>query len=56
MKLVGDPISRDEFGIIFPKGSELVTAFNAGIASVKADGFLGYLYYKWFLDYSPAAS
>jgi ABC-type amino acid transport substrate-binding protein len=56
VKLVGEPISRDEFGIIFPKGSELVAAFNAGIASVKADGFLDYLYYKWFLDYTPAAS
>ena len=54
VKLVGEPISRDEFGIIFPIGSELVEAFNAGIASVKADGFLDYLYYKWFIDYVAA--
>jgi polar amino acid transport system substrate-binding protein len=56
VKLVGDPISEDEFGIIFPKGSELVEAFNAGIASVKADGFLDFLYHKWFFDFTPAAS
>jgi polar amino acid transport system substrate-binding protein len=55
VKLVGEPISRDEFGIIFPIGSELVEAFNAGIASVRADGFLDFLYYKWFFDYVPAA-
>ncbi len=55
VKLTGDPISKDEFGIVFPKGSELVSAFNAGITSVKADGFLDYLYHKWFFDYAPAA-
>ena len=56
VELIGDAISKDEFGIIFPKGSELVSAFNAGIASVKADGFLDYLYHKWFFDFKPAAS
>ncbi|MBW4439383.1 MAG: transporter substrate-binding domain-containing protein [Pleurocapsa minor GSE-CHR-MK-17-07R] len=55
VKLVGEPISRDEFGIIFPIGSELVPAFDAAIASVTADGFLDFLYYKWFFDYVPAA-
>jgi polar amino acid transport system substrate-binding protein len=53
---VGEPISRDEFGIIFPIGSDLVEAFDAGIASVVEDGFLDYLYNKWFFDYVPAAS
>jgi ABC-type amino acid transport substrate-binding protein len=56
VKLVGEPISRDEFGIIFPLESELVEAFNAGIASVKEDGYLDYLYYKWFFDFTPVAS
>lgn len=55
VKLVGDPISRDEFGIIFPKGSDLVEPLNAGIASLKADGFLDFLYYKWFFDFTPGA-
>jgi polar amino acid transport system substrate-binding protein len=55
VELVGEPISRDEFGIIFPIGSELVAPFNEAIASVKADGFLDFLYYKWFFDYTPGA-
>ncbi len=55
VKLVGEPISKDEFGIIFPLGSDLVAPFNAAIASVKADGFLDYLYHKWFFDFTPAS-
>lgn len=55
VELIGEPISRDEFGIIFPIGSELVEPFNAAIASMTADGFLDFLYYKWFIDYVPAA-
>lgn len=54
VKLVGDPISRDEFGFIFPLGSDLVEPINAGIESMREDGFLDYLYYKWFFDYQPA--
>jgi len=45
VKLVGDPISKDEFGLVFPKGSDLVAPMNAAIASIKADGFSDYLYY-----------
>jgi len=55
VKLVGDPISKDEMGFIFPKGSELVQPVNEAIASMKTDGFLDYLYYKWFIAYTPAA-
>ena len=55
VKLVGEPISRDEVGIIFPLGSDLVEPINAGIASLKADGYLDFLYYKWFIDYVPAS-
>ncbi|MCS7071564.1 MAG: transporter substrate-binding domain-containing protein, partial [Anaerolinea sp.] len=51
--LIGAPISRDEFGIIFPIGSDLVEPFNAGIASIRNDGFLDFLYNKWFFDYTP---
>lgn len=54
VKLVGEPLSRDEFGIIFPIGSELVEPFNAGIASIKEDGYLDFLYNRWFFDYKPA--
>ena len=55
LELVGEPISRDEFGIIFPIGSELVEPFNAGIASLSQDGYLDFLYHKWFFDYTPGA-
>jgi polar amino acid transport system substrate-binding protein len=52
--LIGDPIQKDEMGFIFPKDSELVEPINAALASVKEDGFLDYLYYKWFIHYQPA--
>jgi len=52
--LVGDPISKDEMGFIFPKGSDLVEPINAAIASMQEDGFLDFLYYKWFIDFVPA--
>lgn len=55
LHLVGEPISRDEFGVIFPIGSELVEPFDAAIESLRADGFLDFLYYKWFFDYTPGA-
>ena len=54
VKLVGPPISEDSMGFIFPKGSDLVAPINAAIDSVKEDGFLDYLYYKWFLVFEPA--
>ena len=52
LKLVGDPLGTEDFGFIFPKGSELVPAMNAAIASMRADGTLDALNQKWFLDYS----
>ncbi len=51
-KLVGDPMGTEDFGFIFPKGSELVPAMNAGIAALKADGTIEALNKKWFLDYT----
>ncbi|HEX3049049.1 MAG TPA: transporter substrate-binding domain-containing protein, partial [Aggregatilineaceae bacterium] len=51
VKTVGEPISDDPYGIIFTKDSDLVAPFNAAIASMKEDGFLDFLYYKWFIDF-----
>ncbi|NNU79315.1 transporter substrate-binding domain-containing protein [Halovulum dunhuangense] len=51
-KLVGDPLGSEDFGFIYPKGSDLVPVFNAGIAALEADGTLDALNTKWFLDYS----
>jgi polar amino acid transport system substrate-binding protein len=51
LKLIGDPLGTEDFGFIFPKGSDLVAPINAAIASMRADGTLETLTTKWFLDY-----
>ncbi len=50
-KLVGEAMGSEDFGFIFPKGSDLVAPINAGIASLKEDGSLDKLNTIWFLDY-----
>jgi polar amino acid transport system substrate-binding protein len=52
LKIIGEPLGTEEFGFIFPKGSDLVAPINAAIASMKADGTLEALNTKWFLEYS----
>lgn len=52
LKIVGEPLGTEDFGFIFPKGSDLVGPMNAAIASMRADGTLDALNTKWFLDYS----
>lgn len=54
LKIVGDAIKSEEFGFIFPPGSDLVAPFNAGIAALRADGTLDALDTKWFFAYDPA--
>ncbi|MCV6584797.1 MAG: transporter substrate-binding domain-containing protein [Marinibacterium sp.] len=51
LKIIGDPLGTEDFGFIFPKGSDLVEPINAAIASMEADGTLEALNTKWFLDY-----
>ena len=51
LKLIGEALGTEDFGFIFPKGSDLVAPFNAAIASMKADGTIDALNKKWFLDY-----
>ncbi|WP_157014535.1 transporter substrate-binding domain-containing protein [Mesorhizobium xinjiangense] len=51
LKVVGGPLGSEDFGFIFPKGSDLVAPFNAAIASMQADGTFDALNKKWFLDY-----
>ena len=50
-KLTGEPMGTEDFGFIFPKGSDLVAPINAAIAALKADGTFDALNKKWFLDY-----
>ena len=51
LKLVGEALGTEEFGFIFPKGSDLVEPMNAAIASMRDDGTISALDKKWFLDY-----
>ena len=50
-KLVGEPMGTEDFGFIFPKGSDLVAPIDAAIAELKADGTLDALNTRWFLEY-----
>ena len=52
LKIVGAPLGTEDFGFIFPKGSDLVGPMNAAIASMRADGTLDALNTKWFLEYA----
>ena len=38
LKIIGEPMGAEDFGFIFPKGSDLVAPVNAAIAELKADG------------------
>ncbi|MEZ5886741.1 MAG: transporter substrate-binding domain-containing protein [Paracoccaceae bacterium] len=51
LKIIGTPLASEDFGFIFPKGSDLVAPVNAAIADMKADGTIEALNKKWFLDY-----
>ena len=51
LKIVGEPLGTEDFGFIFPKGSDLVAPINAAIADMAEDGTLSALNTKWFLDY-----
>lgn len=51
LKIIGQPLGTEDFGFIFPKGSDLVSAMNAAIQSMKDDGTIDALNKKWFLDY-----
>ncbi|MEM6464159.1 MAG: transporter substrate-binding domain-containing protein [Pseudomonadota bacterium] len=51
LKLVGEALGTEDFGFIFPKGSDLVAPINAAIAAMKSDGTIDALNTKWFLEY-----
>ncbi|WP_107498245.1 transporter substrate-binding domain-containing protein [Thalassobius sp. I31.1] len=51
LQIVGGPLGTEDFGFIFPKGSDLVEPMNAAIAAMQADGTMDALNTKWFLDY-----
>lgn len=51
LKIVGEKLGTEDFGFIFPKGSDLVAPINAAIADMTADGTIDALNTKWFLDF-----
>jgi polar amino acid transport system substrate-binding protein len=51
LKVVGETLGTEDFGFIFPKGSDLVAPMNAAIRSLGEDGILQQLNKKWFFDY-----
>lgn len=53
LKIVGDAIKSEEFGIIFTPGSDLIEPFNTAIAALASDGTLDELNTKWFFEYDP---
>jgi polar amino acid transport system substrate-binding protein len=48
LQLVGPPISSDQLGFIFPKGSDLVQPVNAALTEMRASGKLDELAQKYF--------
>jgi polar amino acid transport system substrate-binding protein len=50
LKLVGESLSSDQLGFVFPKGSDLVEPFNLALAELRANGTMDRLAEKYFTD------
>lgn len=50
LMLVGDSLSSDQLGFIFPKGSDLVEPINMALEELKANGTMEELAQKYFTD------
>lgn len=48
VKAVGEQMMAHQYGIGFPKGSELTAKVNGALANMKADGRYDAIYEKWF--------
>ena len=53
VKVVGKQMMAQEYGIGFPKGSDLVPKVNAALANMKQDGRYNAIYQKWFGTLPP---
>ncbi|MCB5409034.1 transporter substrate-binding domain-containing protein [Pseudogemmobacter faecipullorum] len=54
LKIIGSPLGAEEFGFIFPKGSDLVAPVDAALAAMAEDGTLEALNRKWFYEATRA--
>ncbi len=50
IKLVGESLSSDQLGFIYPKGSNLVAPVNQALAAMRESGFMDQLAEKYFSD------
>jgi len=48
VKLAGEPVAGDQYGIAFPKNSPLVVKVDAALQAIQADGEYAQIYRKWF--------
>jgi len=48
LKLIGDPLSSEELGFVFPKGSVLLGPLNHALAAMDKDATLDRIYAQWF--------
>lgn len=51
LKIIGEPLASEDFGFIYPDGSDLVAPIDAAIDQMQVDGTLTALNKKWFIDY-----
>ena len=54
VKSVGPIYAGQKYGIVFPKGSDLVKPVNKALAEMKQDGSFAKIYKKWFDKMPPA--
>ena len=54
LKLIGGPLQAEDFGFIFPKGSDLVAPINAGDRRAEGRRHPRQAEPEWFVDYKPA--
>ena len=55
LAIVGEPLTSEELGFIYPKGSELVEPVNLALQSMRDDGTLDELFQTWFVEFDPSA-
>jgi polar amino acid transport system substrate-binding protein len=55
LKIIGEELTSDNLGIIFPNDSDLVEPINLALAQMEADGTLDALFEEWFVDFDPAS-
>jgi ABC-type amino acid transport substrate-binding protein len=48
LEFIGNSLSSDQFGVVFPQDSELVEAVNKALQAMRADGVLETLIKRYF--------